>query len=104
MEVGLKGLTSSGSSETRSCKCKRSILSSLKTCRENANPHPNRKAPREEMLSKLDDSAKKAMEQCFQSYDCTPLPHPVDQATAYPIGVRVRDLGLGLGLGIGLGT
>jgi hypothetical protein len=36
-------------------------------------------SPKEEMLGKLDEGAKKAMQSCFQSYDCAPLPHPVER-------------------------
>jgi len=42
--------------------------------------HLNMKAsPKDEMLDKLDEGARDAMKHCFKTYDCSPLPHPVDR-------------------------
>ena len=37
-----------------------------------------RRSPKDEMLEKLDDSARAQLQRCFSSVDCIPLPCPVD--------------------------
>ena len=36
-------------------------------------------APRDEMLSKIGDAERSALERCFATNDCFPLPRPVDK-------------------------
>jgi hypothetical protein len=44
-----------------------------------------KKAPKVEMMDKLEKSSRDALQRCFSDYDCVPLPRPVDKVRNFSL-------------------